>query len=113
MCLNGKNCYKVILSVQRATNDNINRIFMFLKCLRLCDNQISREACLGRLYKLTSRMKPCPGFIYMTINFKVFSLKPPGKSQPNFTLSLLGKGAKNLNKWSRSHDEDIRHAHIW
>ena len=39
-------------------------------------------------------------------------LKPLGQSKPNFMWSLLGKGNESLYKWSRSHDQDGRHAHI-
>ena len=40
-------------------------------------------------------------------------LKPFGQSKPNIMRSLLGKGNKSLYIWSRSHDQDGRHAHIW
>ena len=32
---------------------------------------------------------------------------------PNSMWSPLGKGNKSFYKWSRSHDQDGRHAHIW
>ena len=39
-------------------------------------------------------------------------LKPLGQSMPKFMRSLLGKGNESIYKWSRSHDQDGRHAHI-
>ena len=39
--------------------------------------------------------------------------KPFGLSKPNFIWSLLGKGNQSLYKWSRSHDQDGRQAHLW
>ena len=38
-------------------------------------------------------------------------LKPLDQSKPNFMWRLLGKGNESLYKWSRSHDQDCRHAH--
>ena len=45
--------------------------------------------------------------------FRTSSLKSLDQSTPNFILSLRGKGEESLYKWSRSHDQDGRHAHIW
>ena len=40
-------------------------------------------------------------------------LKSLGQSKPNFMWSILGKGEQKYKKWSRSHDQDGRHAHIY
>ena len=45
--------------------------------------------------------------------FQTSSLKLLGQSKPNFMWSLLGKGNESMYKWSRSHDQDGRHAHMW
>ena len=42
-----------------------------------------------------------------------FSLKQLCISKSNFMWSLLGKEGHEFIKWSRSHDQDGRHAHIW
>ena len=36
-----------------------------------------------------------------------------GRSKPNFCGASLGRGNESLYKWSRSRDQDGRHAHIW
>ena len=41
------------------------------------------------------------------------SLKSLGQSKPKFMWSILGRGNESLYKWSRSHDQDGRHAYIW
>ena len=40
-------------------------------------------------------------------------LKPLGQLNSNFTWRLLKSGNESLFKWSWSHDQDGRHAHIW
>ena len=39
--------------------------------------------------------------------------KPFGLSKPNFMWSLLWKRNQSLYKWSRSHYQDGRQAHLW
>ena len=39
--------------------------------------------------------------------------KPFGLSKPNVTWSLLWKGNQSFYKWSWSHDQDGRQAHLW
>ena len=41
-----------------------------------------------------------------------FSQKPLHQSKPNFICAILRKANQSLYKWSRSHDQDGRHAHI-
>ena len=53
---------------------------------------------------------------HLHIIFKTqFSQKPLHQSKPNFTCAILSKGNQSLYKWSwsRSHDQDGRHAHIY
>ena len=40
-------------------------------------------------------------------------LKPLSQINTNFLWRPLGRGNKSLFKWSWSHDQDGRHAHIW
>ena len=40
-------------------------------------------------------------------------LKPLGQTNSNFIWRILGHGNESLFKWSWSHDQDGRHAHIW
>ena len=42
-----------------------------------------------------------------------FPEKPLCRLKPNFKWSLNGIGERNVFKWSRSHDQDGRHAHMW
>ena len=51
--------------------------------------------------------------MHMTIFQTFSSVKPIGQPTPDFIWSLLGKGDISSLKWSRSHDQDGRHEHIW
>ena len=58
---------------------------------------------------------PLPrGYIHVYYHhFQISSrLKSLGQSKPNFMWSLFRKWEKSLYKWSRSLDQDGRHAHI-
>ena len=57
-----------------------------------------------------------PGSVVVVIvhHFQMSSpLKPLDQSMPILCGALLGRGNESLYKWSRSHDQDGRHAHIW
>ena len=52
-------------------------------------------------------------FVYVfDYYFQTYTLKPLGQSPPNLYGASLGRGNKNIYKWSRSHGQDGRHAHI-
>ena len=44
---------------------------------------------------------------------KTSLMKLLGQSRLNFIRSLQSNGERKLDIWSRSHDQDSRHAHIW
>ena len=87
MRLNGKNCYKVILNVKLAANDQINRIFVFLK------RDLPQEI-----------VCPCPWaiYMYMTIIFKhllwsikdKFHVEPPWEGEEKVDINEPGHMTK-------------------
>ena len=57
---------------------------------------------------------PYPGAIYIVYYSDIqrsSALKLLGKLKPNFMRALLGSGNESVYKWSRSHDQDIRHGY--
>ena len=58
----------------------------------------------------------CPGaiYLYMTTIFKhLFHWNCLANQSQILCGASLGRGNESLYKWSRSHDQDGRHAHIW
>ena len=59
---------------------------------------------------------PCPGtiYLYMTTIFKhLLHWNRLANQSQILCEASLGRGNESLYKWSRSHDQDGRHAHIW
>ena len=59
---------------------------------------------------------PCPGaiYLYMTTIFKhLLHWNRLANQSQILCGAFLGRGNESLYKWSRSHDQDGRHAHIW
>ena len=59
---------------------------------------------------------PCPGaiYLYMTTIFKhLLHWNRLANQSQILCGASLGRGDESLYKWSRSHDQDGRHAHIW
>ena len=59
---------------------------------------------------------PCPGaiYLYMTTIFKhLLHWNRLANQSQILCGASLGRGNESLYKWSRSHDQDGRHAHIW
>ena len=59
---------------------------------------------------------PCPRaiYLYMTTIFKhLLHWNRLANQSQILCGASLGRGNKSLYKWSRSHDQDGRHAHIW
>ena len=55
---------------------------------------------------------PCPGAIYLYMT-TIFKFLLHWNRLANQSQIWLGRGNESLYKWSRSHDQDGRHAHIW
>ena len=59
---------------------------------------------------------PCPGaiYLYMTTIFKhLLHWNRLANQSQILCGASLGRGNESVYKWSRSHDQDGRHAHIW
>ena len=56
----------------------------------------------------------CSGVISRHPPFlKIFSSETTWPIKAKFCVESLGRGNESLYKWSRSHDQDGHHAHIW
>ena len=70
---------------------------------------LSRRLMGSLLYTSHSGVRP----LSVRPQFQTSSLKPLGQLNSNFIWRLLRTQGRSLFKWSWSHDQDGRHAHIW
>ena len=89
--LNGENCYKVINGGQLKVNDFIDPIILLLK-------KMTPRDCLP----LLRGCKHVHNHYIQTSS----SLK-------HLAIQYQGRENESLCKWSRAHDQDGHHAHIW